>query len=190
LPFSALDGWGSGGSRPIQARLLIVSRASAKDVQKSLAGLRVIHRWRVRPTSPSGGAIPVNPGAEAGRAEHEGHQYPHCCHIALHFGTMVPTHEAGTVMKSLVVKRSIFLAGRKTSVSLEDEFWTALREIAGDRHVTLSELFSGIDKQRQHADLSSALRLFVLEHYRGKAAEKPDAEMLGQRSPPSVPVLS
>jgi predicted DNA-binding ribbon-helix-helix protein len=92
-------------------------------------------------------------------------------------------------MKSLVVKRSIFLAGRKTSVSLEDEFWTALKEIAGDRHVTLSELFSGIDKQRQHSNLSSALRLFVLEYYRGKA-EKPGDEMLGQQSPPTAPVLS
>ena len=92
---------------------------------------------------------------------------------------MVPTYEAVTIMKSLVVKRSIFLAGRKTSVSLEDEFWTALKEIAGDRHVTLSELVSGIDKQRQHGNLSSALRLFVLEYYRGKA-EKPGDEMLGQ----------
>ncbi|MFZ1000442.1 MAG: ribbon-helix-helix domain-containing protein, partial [Pseudolabrys sp.] len=54
-----------------------------------------------------------------------------------------------------------------TSVSLENEFWTALKEIAGDRHVTLSELFSGIDKQRQHSNLSSTLRLFVLEYYRG-----------------------
>jgi len=92
-------------------------------------------------------------------------------------------------MKSLVVKRSVFLAGRKTSVSLEDEFWNALKEIAGDRHVTLSELFSGIDKQRQHGNFSSALRLFVLEYYRGKA-EKPGDEMLGQQSPPSAPVLS
>ena len=49
-----------------------VSRASSKDVQKSLAGLRVIHRWRVRPTFPSGGAILVDPGAEAGRAELRG----------------------------------------------------------------------------------------------------------------------
>ena len=92
-------------------------------------------------------------------------------------------------MKSLVVKRSIVLAGHKTSVSLEDEFWTALKEIAGDRHVTLSELVSGIDKQRQHGNLSSALRLFVLEYYRGKA-EKPGDEMLGQQSPPTAPVLS
>ena len=85
---------------------------------------------------------------------------------------MVPTHEAGTIMKSLVVKRSIFLAGRKTSVSLEDEFWTTLKEIAGDGHVTLSELVSGIDAQRQHSNFSSALRLFVLEYYRSKAAEQ------------------
>ena len=102
---------------------------------------------------------------------------------------MVPTYEAVTIMKSLVVKRSIFLAGRKTSVSLEDEFWNALKKIANDRYVTLSELVSGIDKQRQHGNLSSALRLFVLEYYRGKA-EKPGDEMLGQQSPPSAPVLS
>ena len=93
-------------------------------------------------------------------------------------------------MKSPIVKRSILLAGRKSSVSLEDEFWTALKEIAGDRNVTLSELFSGIDKQRQHRNLSSTLRLFVLEYYRGKAAEKPGDEMLGQQSPPTAPVLS
>jgi predicted DNA-binding ribbon-helix-helix protein len=91
-------------------------------------------------------------------------------------------------MKSLVVKRSILLAGYKTSVSLEDEFWTALKEIAGDRHVTFSKLISGIDKQRQHGNLSSTLRLFVLEYYRGKA-EKLGDEMLGQQTPPSAPVL-
>ena len=103
---------------------------------------------------------------------------------------MVPTYEAGTIMKSLVVKRSIVLAGHKTSVSLEDEFWNALKKIANDRYVTMSELVSGIDKQRQHGNLSSALRLFVLEYYRGKAAEKPGDEMLGQQSPPTAPVLS
>jgi predicted DNA-binding ribbon-helix-helix protein len=100
---------------------------------------------------------------------------------------MVPAYKAGTIMKSLVVKRSIVLAGHKTSVSLEDEFWTALKEIAGDRHVT--ELVSGINKQRQHGNLSSTLRLFVLEYYRGKAAEKPGDQMLDQQSPPPAPVL-
>jgi predicted DNA-binding ribbon-helix-helix protein len=103
---------------------------------------------------------------------------------------MMPPHEAGTIMKSLVVKRSIVLAGHKTSVSLEDEFWNALKEIAGDRHVTFSELVSDIDAQRQHDNLSSTLRLFVLEYYRGKAAEKPGDEMLDQQSPPTAPVLS
>ena len=93
-------------------------------------------------------------------------------------------------MKSLIVKRSILLAGRKSSVSLEDEFWNALKKIANDRHVTMSELVSDIDAQRQHGNLSSMLRLFVLEYYRGKAAEKPGDEMLGQQSPPTAPVLS
>ena len=50
---------------------------------------------------------------------------------------MVPPHEAGTIMKSLIVKRSILLAGRKSSVSLEDEFWNALKKIAGDRNVMM-----------------------------------------------------
>jgi predicted DNA-binding ribbon-helix-helix protein len=93
-------------------------------------------------------------------------------------------------MKSLVVKRSIGLAGHRTSVSLEDEFWTALKEVAGGRHVTLSELVAGIDKQRQHGNLSSALRLFVLDFYRGKAAEKLGGETLGEDSAPPTPVLS
>ena len=64
-------------------------------------------------------------------------------------------------------------------MSLEDDFWTALKEIAGDRHVTLSELIGGIKAQRQHGNLSSALRLFVLEYYRCKAAEKQKNELRG-----------
>ena len=69
-------------------------------------------------------------------------------------------------MKSPVVKRSIVVAGNKTSVSLEDPFWDALREIARMRHVTVSSLVSSIDSQREHGNLSSALRLFVLDQYR------------------------
>ena len=70
------------------------------------------------------------------------------------------------MMKSPVVKRSIVIAGNKTSVSLEDPFWDALREIARKRHVTVSGLVSSIDSQREHGNLSSALRLFVFDHYR------------------------
>jgi predicted DNA-binding ribbon-helix-helix protein len=70
------------------------------------------------------------------------------------------------VMKSLVVKRSVVLAGHKTSVSLEDVFWKSLKEIAGHRHTTLSTLLATIDSERQHGNLSSAIRLFVLNFYR------------------------
>jgi len=68
--------------------------------------------------------------------------------------------------KSLVVKRSIVVGGHKTSVSLEDEFWAALKKIALRHRITLSDLVGSIDSQRQHGNLSSAVRLFVLNHYR------------------------
>ena len=74
-------------------------------------------------------------------------------------------------MKSPVVKRSIVLAGHKTSVSLEDEFWRGLKEIAGKRLMSLSTLVDTIDAERQHGNLSSALRLFVLNHYRGRVGD-------------------
>ena len=69
-------------------------------------------------------------------------------------------------VKSSVTKRSIVIAGHKTSVSLEDEFWNSLKEIAGERGMTLAELVAAIDAKRQHANLSSAIRLFVLGVYR------------------------
>jgi predicted DNA-binding ribbon-helix-helix protein len=74
-------------------------------------------------------------------------------------------------MKSPVVKRSIVIAGHKTSVSLEDAFWKGLKEIAGSRDVTLSDLVASIDTERQHGNLSSAIRLFVLDHYRNQGTE-------------------
>jgi predicted DNA-binding ribbon-helix-helix protein len=70
------------------------------------------------------------------------------------------------MIKSPVVKRSIVIAGHKTSVSLEDAFWEALKEIATVRNATLSEVVAGIDASRSQGNLSSAIRLFVLEHYR------------------------
>jgi predicted DNA-binding ribbon-helix-helix protein len=60
----------------------------------------------------------------------------------------------------------IVIAGHKTSVSLEDAFWRGLKEIASTRHVTLSALVSGIDSGRTNGNLSSAIRLVVLAHYR------------------------
>jgi predicted DNA-binding ribbon-helix-helix protein len=73
-------------------------------------------------------------------------------------------------MKSQVAKRSIVVAGHKTSVSLEDAFWKGLKEIAGRRDITLSDLVAAIDSQRDHGNLSSAIRLFVLEFYRHQRA--------------------
>jgi predicted DNA-binding ribbon-helix-helix protein len=75
-------------------------------------------------------------------------------------------------MKSPVVKRSIVIAGHKTSVSLEDAFWKALKEIANGRHMTLSDIVGMIDSERQHGNLSSAIRLFVLDFYRNARPEE------------------
>jgi len=73
-------------------------------------------------------------------------------------------------MKSTVVKRSIVVGGHKTSVSLEEPFWTSMKEISQQLRVTLSELVSEIDTNRQQSNLSSAIRLFVLDHFKGLAA--------------------
>jgi predicted DNA-binding ribbon-helix-helix protein len=75
-------------------------------------------------------------------------------------------------MKSPVVKRSIVIAGHKTSVSLEDAFWKGLKDIAGGRDMTLSEMVASIDSERRHGNLSSAIRLFVLDHYRSQIGEE------------------
>jgi predicted DNA-binding ribbon-helix-helix protein len=82
-------------------------------------------------------------------------------------------------MKSPVVKRSVVLAGHKTSVSLEDAFWQGLKEIASGRHETLSNMVGHIDGGRRQGNLSSAIRLFVLDHYRDHAVR--------ERTPTLVP---
>ena len=78
-------------------------------------------------------------------------------------------------MKSPVVKRSIVIAGHKTSVSLEDAFWTGLKEFAAERHVTLSDMVAVIDQDRRHGNLSSgdpSLRARPLSQPRDAAAPK------------------
>jgi predicted DNA-binding ribbon-helix-helix protein len=61
------------------------------------------------------------------------------------------------------------VAGRKTSVSLEEAFWSGIREISGERGMTLSELVGEIDTKRQQGNLSSAIRLFVLDYFKSCA---------------------
>ncbi len=72
-------------------------------------------------------------------------------------------------MNSTVVKRSVVINHHKTSVSLEDAFWKGIKTIAASRNMTLSDLVAEVNDERQHGNLSSALRLCVLEHYRGQA---------------------
>jgi predicted DNA-binding ribbon-helix-helix protein len=72
-------------------------------------------------------------------------------------------------MKSPVVKRSIVVAGHKTSVSLEEAFWNSMKEISASRDMTLSDLVSEIDQGRKQGNLSSAIRLYVLDYYRSRA---------------------
>ena len=94
-------------------------------------------------------------------------------------------------MKSPVIKRSIVIAGHKTSVSLEDAFWKGLKDIAGTRDMTLSELVAAIDSDRRHGNLSSAIRLFVLDHYRNqqssedRSARGSTRELIASRAPPA-----
>ena len=79
-------------------------------------------------------------------------------------------------MKSPVVKRSIVIAGHKTSVSLEDQFWDALKEIAASRRSTLSEIVASIDSGRNQGNLSSAIRLYVLAYYRNPSSSRDNTE--------------
>jgi predicted DNA-binding ribbon-helix-helix protein len=67
---------------------------------------------------------------------------------------------------SLIVRRTILIDHRKTSVSLEEAFWSALRTIATTQAITVPKLVSHIDKDRQNKNLSSEIRLFVLADYR------------------------
>ncbi len=98
-------------------------------------------------------------------------------------------------MKSPVVKRSIVVAGHKTSVSLEEAFWNGMKEISGLRNMTLSELVGEIDNNRQQGNLSSAIRLFVLDYFKNRALPHQDAKVAAQeaksfRSSPLGQVLS
>ena len=81
-------------------------------------------------------------------------------------------------MQRPVVKRSIVVADHKTSVSLEDEFWKGLKEIAALRLTNLSGLVSKIDSQREHGNLSSAIRIFVLNFYRSQVPKPESGEKL------------
>ncbi len=72
-------------------------------------------------------------------------------------------------MKSTIAKRSVVINGHKTSVSLEPAFWELVREIAKERKTTISDLVASIDCERAYNNLSSAIRLFVLDACKQRA---------------------
>ena len=91
-------------------------------------------------------------------------------------------------MKSTITKRSVVIAGHKTSVSLEEPFWSAVREITQARAMTVSALLHEIDSGRTNANLSSAVRVFVLDYVRQNAVkdrlEKSEKSGKGDKTQP------
>jgi predicted DNA-binding ribbon-helix-helix protein len=69
-------------------------------------------------------------------------------------------------------KRSFSIAGHRTSISLESAFWIALKEAAAEEGLTLAGLINAIDKTRGEAGLSSAVRVWLLDRLKARAAEK------------------
>ena len=67
------------------------------------------------------------------------------------------------------VKRSFAIKGHRTSISLEPPFWDALKEVAASRNLPVARLVAEIDAGRASSALSSAVRVYLLEYYRGKS---------------------
>jgi predicted DNA-binding ribbon-helix-helix protein len=82
-------------------------------------------------------------------------------------------------MKSKVIKRSVIVDGHKTSVCLEDAFWSCLNEIAQAQGATVSQTVTEIEKSRQRHNLSSAIRLFVLDWVRNRTGLREEKRVLG-----------
>jgi predicted DNA-binding ribbon-helix-helix protein len=90
-------------------------------------------------------------------------------------------------MNTAVIKRSVIVGGRKTSISLENEFWDALCAIASARNISITELIEQIQRDRKTVNLSSAIRTFVFNNFRRDAApvrsrsQSPDSQSLRTR---------
>ena len=83
-------------------------------------------------------------------------------------------------IKSLVVKQSVSINGHHSSISIEGAFWNALKEIAVSQNISANDLVSKIDRERDVANyLSSAIRVYVVEHYRRAANASADPQRPG-----------
>lgn len=91
------------------------------------------------------------------------------------------------MMKSPVIKRSIIRDGHKSSVSLEDQFWVCLHEIAVRENMTVSALIGMIDQRRNSHNLSSAIRVYVLDDFRARVGEK---QFTDDQPRPAIPAKS
>jgi predicted DNA-binding ribbon-helix-helix protein len=108
--------------------------------------------------------------------------------VSIRIDRQCMSHTPGRqVLKSPVVKRSLVIGGHKTSVSLEDGFWQMFKEIADRRSVTVSELAAAVDAERKHANLSSAIRLFVLGYYRDRLSEYEQRDRTRGTLPSAMP---
>ncbi len=86
-------------------------------------------------------------------------------------------------MKSAIIKRSVVLNGHKTSVSLENEFWEGLREIAETQKTNLSNLVRQVDRDRGDGNLSSAIRVYVFKHFHAEHGLRTPATAAGKQEP-------
>ena len=82
-------------------------------------------------------------------------------------------------MSFAVLKRSVSIAGHRTSISLEEPFWEGLREIAEREKLSVQALIGRIDAERGEQNLSSAIRVFVLNDLRGRLAADADQRIGG-----------
>jgi len=80
-------------------------------------------------------------------------------------------------MYSLVRKHTLNIRGRKTSISLESEFWDALQEIADEKRLSVTELVRQIDAERKNVNLSSAIRVYVFRHYHAAVQRQERAKL-------------
>ncbi len=76
-------------------------------------------------------------------------------------------------MNSAIIKRSVVIGGKKTSVSLEDTFWLGLKEIAVQKQMPLASILDMIADGRDTANLSSAVRQYVMQHFYNLAVQSP-----------------
>ena len=91
-----------------------------------------------------------------------------------------------SVAQSSVVKRSVALNGHKTSVSLEDVFWNAMKDIATEKNMAVTALIEAIDKERGSANLSSALRQYIMMHFYPRSQNKNESAVAGPDVRPSL----